>query len=80
MRLDNSTLSVWTAIINDSTVIVPVELNNFTANISEGTVQLNWQTASELNNQGFEIQRRSPSPTPSLKLSLIHISEPTRPY
>ncbi len=33
MRLDNTTLSVWTAIINDSTVIVPVELNNFTANI-----------------------------------------------
>jgi hypothetical protein len=28
---------------------------------------LNWQTASELNNQGFEIQRSSPSPTPSLK-------------
>ncbi|MBK7230376.1 MAG: T9SS type A sorting domain-containing protein [Ignavibacteriales bacterium] len=67
MRLDNTTLSVWTAIINDSTVIVPVELNNFTANISDGVVQLNWQTASELNNQGFEIQRSSPSPTPSLK-------------
>ena len=67
MRLDNTTLSVWTAIINDSTVIVPVELNNFTANIVDGAVQLNWQTASELNNQGFEIQRRSPSPTPSLK-------------
>jgi hypothetical protein len=57
MRLDNSTLSVWTAIINDSTVIVPVELNSFTANISDGTVNLNWQTISELNNQGFEIQR-----------------------
>jgi len=67
MRLDNSTLSVWTAIINDSTVIVPVELNNFTANVSDGKVQLSWQTASELNNQGFEIQRRSPSPNPSLR-------------
>ena len=66
MRLDGNTLSVWTAIINDSTVVVPVELNSFTANVIDAKVLLNWQTASELNNRGFEIQR-SLTPTPSLK-------------
>lgn len=36
----------------------PVELTNFEANSnSNGQVQLNWETASELENQGFEIER-----------------------
>jgi hypothetical protein len=39
--------------------IVPVELTSFTANASEGLVELSWTTATELNNQGFEIQRNS---------------------
>jgi hypothetical protein len=37
--------------------IVPVELTSFTASVSEGSVVLNWTTATELNNQGFEIER-----------------------
>ena len=37
--------------------IVPVELKSFTANASEGLVQLSWATATETNNQGFEVQR-----------------------
>jgi hypothetical protein len=37
--------------------IVPVELISFTANASEGLVELNWSTATETNNRGFEIQR-----------------------
>ena len=44
--------------------IIPVELTSFTA-ISNGMdVQLNWTTATETNNQGFEVQR-SPSLIPS---------------
>jgi len=39
--------------------IVPVELVSFTANISNNSVTLNWITASELNNSGFEIERSS---------------------
>ena len=39
--------------------IVPVELTSFTANVSSNTVNLNWNTATELNNSGFEIQRKS---------------------
>ena len=36
---------------------VPVELTSFTANVLNGQVQLDWETATELNNAGFSIQR-----------------------
>jgi photosystem II stability/assembly factor-like uncharacterized protein len=36
----------------------PVELTSFTATLNQLKVQLTWQTATELNNQGFEIQRK----------------------
>lgn len=39
--------------------MVPVELTSFTANIYGQGVLLNWTTATELNNQGFEIERYS---------------------
>jgi len=38
--------------------IVPVELTSFTSSINENDVTLNWQTATETNNQGFQIERR----------------------
>jgi len=38
---------------------VPVELTSFTASISNGMINLNWKTATELNNRGFEVQRKS---------------------
>ena len=42
--------------------IIPVELTSFTGNVNNlGQVILNWQTATELNNQGFEIERRTES-------------------
>lgn len=39
--------------------VVPVELTSFTANVNNGSVVLNWTTATELNNQGFEVQRKA---------------------
>ncbi|HRP92873.1 MAG TPA: T9SS type A sorting domain-containing protein [Ignavibacteriaceae bacterium] len=39
--------------------IIPVELTAFTANVSGNSVNLIWNTATELNNSGFEIQRKS---------------------
>jgi hypothetical protein len=39
--------------------IIPVELTSFTASVNENNVTLNWVTATELNNLGFEIQRNS---------------------
>lgn len=41
--------------------VVPVELTSFSANDNNGQVILNWTTATELNNQMFEIERRSES-------------------
>jgi hypothetical protein len=37
---------------------LPVELTSFTANLVSTGIQLNWQTATETNNLGFEIERR----------------------
>ena len=39
--------------------IVPVELSSFTATAFSKEVVLNWTTSSELNNMGFEIERKS---------------------
>ncbi len=39
--------------------IVPVELSSFTAAVFNTEVILNWATSSELNNMGFEIERKS---------------------
>jgi hypothetical protein len=38
-------------------VIVPVELIFFTAVLSDKAIELEWTTATELNNSGFEVQR-----------------------
>ncbi len=37
---------------------VPVELSSFTAETVNNSVQLDWSTATETNNQGFEIERK----------------------
>ncbi|MBK9096604.1 MAG: T9SS type A sorting domain-containing protein [bacterium] len=39
--------------------VVPVEFISFKANVSGNKVVLNWQTATEVNNYGFEIERSS---------------------
>lgn len=57
MRFDGNNLSVWTAKINDSSYIVPVELTYFRSTVQNGNVTLSWRTATEVNNNGFEIQR-----------------------
>ncbi len=41
--------------------IVPVELASFTATAQQNNVSLNWQTATETNNSGFEIERNEMS-------------------
>lgn len=38
--------------------LIPVELTAFTANAAGSNVTLNWTTATETNNEGYEIQRR----------------------
>jgi len=48
--------SIWTA--GDRNEALPVELTSFTANATQNKVVLNWQTATEVNNYGFEIERK----------------------
>lgn len=57
MRMDGTALSVWTAPFVDTATVLPVELLSFQVISEENFIKLTWQTASELNNKGFEIQR-----------------------
>ncbi|MFQ3597905.1 MAG: hypothetical protein SNJ66_06125, partial [Chloroherpetonaceae bacterium] len=50
-------------IASDASNQLPVELTSFTARKSEQGVELAWQTASELNNAGFEVERKSAGAT-----------------
>ena len=39
---------------------LPVELTSFNVLVDGGRVHLSWETASELNNAGFEVQQKGP--------------------
>lgn len=41
----------------NGSLVTPVDLVSFTANVYENTVMLSWTTASEINNLGFEVER-----------------------
>ncbi|MBP1683410.1 MAG: bpr, partial [Ignavibacteriaceae bacterium] len=43
---------------------IPVELTSFTGEYIDDEVILKWQTATETNNSGFEIERTSPPASP----------------
>ncbi|MCU0343651.1 MAG: T9SS type A sorting domain-containing protein [Ignavibacterium sp.] len=53
----NNEQDVYFSRIKDTTNVVPVELVSFSSSISGNKVSLNWITATELNNHGFEIER-----------------------
>ncbi len=38
---------------------IPVELSSFTTSVSGNSVTLNWKTATETNNSGFAVQRKT---------------------
>lgn len=44
----------------DSGQVLPVELATFTAQVSGTQAQLQWETLSETNNAGFDIQHKAP--------------------
>ena len=80
---DNGSNDYWDAdqntTVNDGYVILswqsgadntlPVELTTFSANIVKNKIQLNWQTATEVNNYGFEIQRQNQEASNEYKVS-----------
>ena len=50
---------------------IPVELTSFTARAKDNFVILEWKTASELNNSGFEIQRKNPGSSEWVKAAFV---------
>jgi len=46
-------------VVIDKDGVLPVELSSFSASIKDGYVAIEWATASEINNLGFEVQRKS---------------------
>jgi len=44
-------------------VVLPVELSNFYYQVFKNLVQLKWQTETEINNYGFEIERKYSGPS-----------------
>ena len=52
----------WAALVTLITnTVFPVELVSFTATADRMNTDLHWSTATEINNSGFEIQRRQTS-------------------
>ncbi len=51
-----NTFSDWTL---GEPVALPVELSSFSASVIGSAVKLNWQTATEINNYGFDVERKS---------------------
>jgi len=51
-----SSFSVFT--IGNSSFPLPVELSSFTASVSGDGVKLNWSTATETTNSGWEVEQR----------------------
>jgi hypothetical protein len=54
--IDGKTLGL-TAVTLGGASVLPVELTSFTATLNNSAVVLNWNTATEVNNYGFEVQR-----------------------
>lgn len=50
---------------------LPVELSSFTANVKGKSVSLKWRTETEVNNYGFDVERKSPSQEYFQKIGFI---------
>ncbi|MFH0736760.1 MAG: T9SS type A sorting domain-containing protein [bacterium] len=66
MPVSNNTGVVWVGesaggkkVYWDTFMPVPVELISFDAKVSGNSVELNWSTATETNNQGFAIEEKT---------------------
>ncbi|MGA9294321.1 MAG: YCF48-related protein [Ignavibacteriaceae bacterium] len=44
---------------NANSVVLPVELASFSVTSKGNNIELNWMTATEVNNKGFEIERKT---------------------
>ncbi|KUG26232.1 hypothetical protein ASZ90_003929 [hydrocarbon metagenome] len=60
----NGNFDIYAAKISPDGAL-PVELVSFTGQLNENSVNFFWQTATEVNNYGFEVQRQNSEPVPS---------------
>ncbi|HSW54045.1 MAG TPA: S8 family serine peptidase [Ignavibacteriaceae bacterium] len=51
--------------------MIPVELSSFSASANENSVTLNWSTATETNNSGFSIERKTPLDERWIEISFV---------
>ena len=56
-RLLAGAVTVSGAVVLNANSALPVELTSFTAELKNNAVELNWNTSTEVNNYGFEIER-----------------------
>jgi hypothetical protein len=61
--------SLWT--IGAPAAVLPVELTHFDAQVDGEAAVLVWETASETNNAGFEVQHRAPEQTAFSALEFV---------
>ena len=67
-------ISGWSNAWSFTTLTAPVMetvISNFTAEVISNGVLLSWQTTSEYNNRGFQIQRRDPDSTRWRKVGYV---------
>jgi predicted acyl esterase len=69
----NNTLSLNSNTFIDMHVdgLLPVELSSFTSNVISRNIKLSWVTATETNNSGFEIYRKS-AQTDWMKIGFVN--------
>jgi len=66
------------AVQASASVLTPVTLLNFDGILSGSNVKLNWKTATELNNKGFEILRSNNSQTSWEKIGFVNATNSSR--
>ncbi len=59
ISFDLTSLSKRIAKFTDSDNPLPVELVSFSGSLRNDAIHLNWQTATEVDNYGFEVERKS---------------------
>lgn len=53
-----TTASQWATFSYSLSSVLPVELTSFVAQVSGNSVNLDWATSTEINNLGFEVQKK----------------------
>lgn len=59
------------SVVQFSSIALPVELISFTASIHSNNVDLKWTTSSEINNSGFDLERKFYSEVDWVKIKNI---------